>query len=66
MSRGGDSEIRNDGHIIAACVMKMVLCAGMRRSEMFCLKWRDIDFFRGFIFLRDPKGGVDQKISLKQ
>ena len=59
-----DSEIRNDGHIIAACVMKMVLCTGMRRSEMFRLKWRDIDFFRGFIFLRDPKGGVDQKIPL--
>jgi integrase len=36
----------------------------MRRGELFKLKWKDIDFERGFIQIRDPKGGVSQKIPL--
>jgi integrase len=44
--------------------MKMALFTGMRRGELFRLKWRDIDFERGFIHLRTPKGGPDQKIPL--
>ena len=31
---------------------------------MFKLQWEDIDFDRGFIFIREPKGGVSQKIPL--
>ena len=31
---------------------------------MFKLKWRHVAFERGFILLRDPKGGPDQKIPL--
>jgi integrase len=30
------------------------------------LKWDDIDFERGFIHIRDPKGGQDQKIPLNE
>ena len=48
----------------AANLMKMVLYTGMRRTELFKLKWTDIDETRGFINIRDPKGGVDQKIPL--
>ena len=48
----------------AAHLMKMALFTGMRRGELFRLKWTDIDFERGFIHLRDPKGGVDQTIPL--
>jgi integrase len=36
----------------------------MRRGELFKLKWEDVDFERGFIQIRDPKGGPDQKIPL--
>jgi len=36
----------------------------MRRSELFRLKWKHIDFERGFIDIVDPKGGQDQKIPL--
>jgi len=51
-------------NIHAANIMRLALFSGMRRGEMFRLQWQDIDFDRGFIHLRDPKGGVDQKIPL--
>ena len=44
--------------------MKMALLTGMRRGELLGLKWDDVDFERGFIHIRDPKGGQDQKIPL--
>lgn len=33
---------------------------------MFKLKWNDIDFQRGFIAIKNPKGGVSQKIPLNE
>jgi len=56
--------LEKDEHTHAGPMMKMALFTGMRRGEMFKLKWRDIDFDKGFIHLRDPKGGPDQKIPL--
>jgi integrase len=50
--------------IIAANMMRTALYSGMRRGEMFKLKWKDVDFERGFIHLRDPKGKISQKIPL--
>ncbi|WP_459924266.1 tyrosine-type recombinase/integrase [Desulfatiferula olefinivorans] len=47
-----------------ANLMKMALYTGMRRGELFRLKWQDIDYARNTIHLRDPKGGIDQKIPL--
>ncbi len=44
----------------------MPLYTGMRRGEMFKLLWSDVDFERGFINIRDPKGGVSQKIPLNE
>jgi integrase len=40
------------------------LYTGMRRGEVRDLKWSDVDFERGFILLRDPKGGEDQRIPM--
>lgn len=37
-------------------LMKLALFTGMRRGELFKLKWEDIDFEKGFIFIRSPKG----------
>lgn len=51
-------------HVMAKAMMKLALFSGMRRGEMFKLKWDDIDFERGFILLRSPKGGTDQRIPL--
>ena len=48
----------------AANVMRLALFTGMRRGEIFKLRWDDIDFRRGFITLKDPKGGPDQTIPL--
>ncbi len=48
----------------AAQMMRLALCTGMRRGELFKLQWSDVDFERGFIHLREPKGGRSQKIPL--
>ena len=56
--------IEEDKHPHGGAMMKLVLFTGMRRGELFRLKWKDIDFQRGFITLRDPKGGKDQTIPL--
>ncbi len=47
-----------------ANLMRLALYTGMRRGELFKLKWSDIDSDRGFVHIRDPKGGPDQKIPL--
>jgi integrase len=46
--------------------MLLALCSGMRRGEIFKLKWVDVDFDRGFIMIRNPKGGQDQTIPLSK
>ena len=51
---------------VAANFMRLVLCTGMRRGEIFKLQWRDVDFDRNLITLREPKGGRDQTIPLNQ
>ncbi|NIO20082.1 MAG: tyrosine-type recombinase/integrase, partial [Candidatus Aenigmarchaeota archaeon] len=56
--------IEEDTHPEAGAMMKMALFTGMRRGELFKLKWKDVDFQRGFINIRDPKGGSDQRIPL--
>jgi len=53
-------------NIQAANMMKLALFTGLRRGEMFKLKWVDVNFNRGYILLVDPKGGPDQKIPLNE
>ena len=56
--------IDEEPNIQAANFMRLVLFTGMRRSELFKLKWSHVDFDRGFINIIDPKGGPSQKIPL--
>ena len=56
--------IDKDPHPQAGPMMLMALYTGMRAGEMFALRWSDVDFERGFIHIRDPKGGQDQTIPL--
>lgn len=51
-------------NVQAANAMKLALVTGMRRGELFRLQWQDVDFDRGFIHIRTPKSGFDQKIPL--
>ncbi|MEJ2092359.1 MAG: site-specific integrase [Syntrophobacterales bacterium] len=56
--------METDPNLQVANFMKMALLTGMRRGELFRLRWQDVDFDRGFIHIRTPKGGQDQKIPL--
>ncbi|MFZ0051226.1 MAG: site-specific integrase [Desulfobaccales bacterium] len=56
--------IAQDHDTQATNFIRMALFTGMRRGELFKLKWEDIDFDRSFIHIRNPKGHVDQKIPL--
>ncbi len=58
--------IENEPNRHIANLMKLALFTGMRRGGLFRLKWEDIDFQRGFIELRDPKGGRNQKIPMNE
>lgn len=53
-----------DPNLQAANLVKLVLFTGMRRGELFRLMWQDIDWERGFIRLRNPKGGEDKSIPM--
>ena len=54
----------NPQYEVAGQMMKMALYTGMRRGEIFRLQWQDIDFERGFITIRESKGGKDTAIPL--
>jgi len=56
--------IEKDSNITAANIMRLALFTGMRRGELFKLKWEDVDFQRAFIHIKDPKGGPAQIIPM--
>jgi integrase len=56
--------IDEDENEHARGIMKLALFTGMRKNEMFKLKWNDVDFERCFITIRNPKGGKDEKIPM--
>jgi integrase len=56
--------IDRDHDLQAANLMRLALFTGMRRSELFKLRWDCVDFQRGFINIVEPKGGPGQKIPL--
>ncbi|MBI4799523.1 MAG: site-specific integrase [Desulfarculus sp.] len=58
--------IDDDHHPHAGRVMRLALFTGLRRGEIFSLRWEDLDFERGFIQIHDPKCGQDQRIPLNK
>ncbi|MFZ7126964.1 MAG: tyrosine-type recombinase/integrase [Desulfobacterales bacterium] len=56
--------IEADDHPQAGDIMKMALYLGLRKGEIFRLKWEHIDFRRGFVRILDPKRGEDATIPL--
>lgn len=47
-----------------AQIMTLALFTGMRKGEILKLQWTDLDYERGFIMMRDPKGGLGQLIPM--
>jgi len=58
--------IADDSHPQAGTMMKLVLCTGVRKGELFRLQWGHIDFERGFITLVETKGDQKQTIPLNE
>ena len=58
--------IEADSDKRAGNIMLMALYTGMRRGEIFKLKWTDINFDKGFILIRGPKGGRDETIPMNE
>ena len=52
--------------IQASNLLRLALFTGMRRGELFKLKWKDINFFRKNISIKDPKSGLDETIPLNE
>jgi len=49
----------------AALLVKFALYTGLRRGEVFNLKWENVDLENGWIYLSDTKGGTgSRKFSL--
>ncbi len=53
-SRDQDGQIKD--------IILTALYTGLRKSAILRLEWRDIDFERGLIYLRDPKGGKEGEV----
>ena len=49
---------------MAALLVKFALYTGLRRGEMFALKWKHVDFDNGWIYLCDTKGGMDVNLPI--
>ena len=58
--------IATDPYPEVAAVMSIALFCGMRRGEILSLRWNDINFDRGFISIKNPKGGQDATIPLSE
>ena len=56
--------IEEDTHPQAGSMLKLALFTGMRKSEIFRLQWKHLNFDTGFIKIVDPKGGKDQVIPM--
>lgn len=56
--------IKKDTHPQAGPLMRLALYTGMRRGELFKLRWQDVNFDKAYITLVDPKPGQDQKIPM--
>ena len=58
--------LNEESDIQAANLVRFALFTGMRRGEIFNLKWSDINFRKKIINIRNPKGGQDVTIPLNE
>jgi len=53
-----------EGHEWLRSIVTMAIHTGMRRGELFKLRWFDVDFPRGMIRVRDTKTGKDRDVPM--
>lgn len=46
--------------------VKFAMFTGLRRGELMKLQWKDVDFDRGLVTLRNPKGGKTTTLPISQ
>jgi integrase len=51
---------------MAALLIKFAIFTGLRRGELFGLKWVNVDLDNGWIYLRETKGGKDSKLPVSK
>ncbi len=51
---------------MAASIVLFAMLTGIRRGELFKLKWQDINIEHGIMLLRDPKGMKDVSLPLSK
>ena len=56
--------VDNDPNSAVGTMLKMALFTGMRRGEIFKLRWENLDFRRKLITIKDPKGVEDAVIPM--
>jgi integrase len=56
--------LETDPNQPVASMLKLALYTGLRKGEIFALKWSQVDFQAGFISLPDPKGGKPVKLPM--
>jgi integrase len=62
-----ESEVRRLIEATSAGLRPIVIIAlntGMRRGEILSLRWKDVDFHKGFIFIGDSKSGRSRSIPM--
>jgi integrase len=51
---------------MTASIVRFAMLTGVRRGELFKLRWQDIDLEHGTMLLRDPKGMKDVSLPLSK
>ncbi len=46
----------------SSALIKFALYSGLRKGEILCLAWEDVNFEQGMVTLREPKGGKTQTV----
>jgi integrase len=49
-----------------ALLVEFAVLTGLRRGELFALKWADVDLENGWIYLRGTKGGKDTQLPVSE
>ena len=60
------STLENYHDLQTANLVKFALFTGLRRGEIFNLKWEDVDLENGWVNIKDSKGGKSQVIPLNK